>query len=232
MLSPTPFGTENYRAFVFDLDGTLVDSRPAIEKAAQRALAEVLPDRRCINVTSTIGPPIREMFKLVLGEIDQLLLDRLVSVFRHEYDSDTWQETVAYSGVIELLDHIVAHGGSSFVLTNKPQLPTMKILQQLNIVEQIHEVVTPDSPTFPFTSKVGALSALMNRHKLTRSATLVVGDLPDDANAAEGCGVAFAAAVYGYGRWDQDSDGKNCLFINSLSDLIRLVKRTSKVAAG
>jgi phosphoglycolate phosphatase len=217
-------GTGPFTAFVFDLDGTLVDSRPAIEKAAQNALSEVVPDRRGVRVTAIIGPPIREMLKTALGEIDDLTLDRLVAAFRREYDSGIWRETAAYPRVIELLEEIVAQGASSFVLTNKPRIPTMKILRRLKIDRRIQEVVTPDSRRFPFTSKAEALSALMKRHKLARGTTLVVGDLPDDARAAEGCGVAFAAAIYGYGRWDQDPDGAHYLRIKSPSDLVPLVR--------
>lgn len=231
-LSPTPFGTKNFAAFVFDLDGTLVDSRPAIEKAAQTALSEVLPDRVGICVTATIGPPIRQMLKAALGESDEATLDRLVAVFRREYDSGMWRETMIYPRVVELLEQIVAQGGDSFILTNKPMVPTIKILRRLKIDRQIREAVTPDSPKFPFTSKADGLSALIKRHNLARTATLVVGDLRDDANAAKGCGVAFAAATYGYGRWDQNSDGKNYLLINSPGDLIPVVKRKSIVEAG
>jgi phosphoglycolate phosphatase len=214
---------------VFDLDGTLVDSRPAIEKAVQNALSEIVPQRLGISVMETIGPPIREMLKTALCEIDETTLDRLVTVFRREYDSGIWRETTVYPQVIELLEQIVSQGARSFILTNKPMIPTLKILQRLGIHRQIRETVTPDSPKFPFTSKGEALSALMKRHNLARGATLVVGDLPDDAKAADSCGVAFAAAIYGYGRWDHDFDGKNYLLIKSPGDLIPLAKKTNKV---
>lgn len=193
------FATDPYRAFVFDLDGTLVDSRPAIEKAAQAAIAEVLPALRGRAVTKVIGPPIRQMFNLTVASADAATLDALVAVFRRVYDNGVCRETPAYPGLVPVLARIAARGASSFVLTNKPLHPTRQILDALGCLEYVREIVTPDSPLHPFTAKADALAALLRRHGVAPAAALLVGDSADDATAAAACGVRFAAAVYGYG---------------------------------
>jgi phosphoglycolate phosphatase len=213
-----------YRAFVFDLDGTLVDSRPAIEKAAQMAIAQIVPIYRDRKVTAAIGPPIRQMFKEVFSELDAATLELVVAAFRTAYDSDVCRETPSYPGVPELLARIAARGVVSFVLTNKPFAPTRQILSQLGVERHIREIVAPDSPAHPFTSKTEALDALLQRHKLARDLTVMVGDAKDDAAAAKACGVAFAAAIYGYGGLQPEPGRTNWLIINRPLDMLSLLE--------
>jgi phosphoglycolate phosphatase len=211
---------KRFRAFVFDLDGTLVDSRPAIEKAAQIAIDRVAPSHSGCRVTAAIGPPIRQMFATVLQTTDPGLLDALVTVFRDVYDCDVCRETPAYPGVADLLARIAASGASSFVLTNKPIVPTQAILSALGLASNVREIVTPDSAQAPFLSKSDALAALLDRHGLSPAHTVMVGDSADDAAAAEACGVVFAAALYGYGNLPADAASRNWLTIEKPADMI------------
>jgi len=188
-----------FTTIVFDLDGTLVNSRPSIEKAVRMALAEVLPSMRDRPVVTIIGPPIRQMFCQALGVSDEETLNRLVAAFRRFYDAGTSREAVAYPGVLDLLNRIRGRGGHCFVLTNKPWRPTCQILEQLEVLHFFREVVTPDSPDHPFASKAQALAGILQRHGAATERTLMVGDSHDDAAAARACGIPFVAATYGYG---------------------------------
>ena len=221
-----------YSAFVFDLDGTLADSRPAIEKAAQMAISSVIPTRQGHCVTSAIGPPIREMFQRAVGALDATTLDRLVAAFRRFYDLDVCLETQAYAGVSEMLAQIVARGATAYVLTNKPWAPTRRILSHLGVDPYLREVLTPDAPATPFASKAEALRSLLQRDKLAASDVLMVGDSADDADAALACGVAFAAAVYGYGGLHRVADQKNWLIIGCPQDILLTCLKESGHASG
>jgi phosphoglycolate phosphatase len=212
-----------FRAFVFDLDGTLVDSRSAIEKAAQMAIERVAPSYSGRRVTSAIGPPIRQMFAKVLETDDASLLDALLVGFREVYDTDVCRETPAYPGVAELLTRIAGRGDSSFVLTHKPLAPTRLILSSLGLVSHVREVVTPDSLYGPFISKTNALAGVLDRGGLSPTRTVMVGDSADDAAAAEACGVAFAAALYGYGNLSAEAAAKHWLTIEEPADVILLL---------
>jgi phosphoglycolate phosphatase len=212
-----------FRAFVFDLDGTLVDSRPAIEKAAQIAIARVAPAFSGRSITAAIGPPIRQMFETALGHVDPGMLDSLVAAFRDAYDSDVCRETPAYPGAAQLLSSIAARGATSFVLTNKPHVPTRLILSALGLESHVGEIVTPDSPSHPFVSKAKALGELIERRGLARASTVFAGDSMDDAAAAEACGVAFAAAIYGYGNLESRIRAENWLTIETPADMLRFL---------
>ena len=209
-----------YSSFVFDLDGTLVDSRLAIEKAAQRAISSVVPAYQGRCITAAIGPPIRTMFQQMAEELDPPTLDRLVAAFRIAYDMEACLETPAYAGVPEMLKRISARGATSYVLTNKPWTPTRRILAHLDLDQYLREVLTPDAPTAPFVSKTEGLSSFLQRHQIAATDVVMVGDSCDDALAASTCGVAFAAALYGYGGLHKVADKKNWLIIECPQDIL------------
>jgi phosphoglycolate phosphatase len=209
-----------YSAFVFDLDGTLVDSRPAIEKAAQLAISAVAPAYKGCCVTTAIGPPIRTMFQQLAEEFDPTTLDRLVAAFRIAYDMETCLETPAYAGVQEMLSRISSSGATSYVLTNKPWAPTHRILAHLGLDQHLREVLTPDAPTTPFVSKTEGLRSFLKQHRLAATEVVMVGDSYDDALAASACGVTFAAALYGYGGLHKIADKKNWLIIECPQDIL------------
>jgi phosphoglycolate phosphatase len=186
-------------AILFDLDGTLVDSLPGIEYSIHAALREVLPDREPVEPRGWIGPPIRAMFRRAFQDIDDATLNDLERAFRSSYDSEGWQKTVAYNGVAATLARLAEQGVRSFVVTNKPRIPTQRVLGQFNLLKFFTAVVTPDSKSPPFASKSEMVSYLLTHYSLKSRQTLLVGDSDDDDRAAQGCGLPFLAVAYGYG---------------------------------
>jgi phosphoglycolate phosphatase len=209
-------------AFIFDLDGTLVDSRPSIEKSAQMAIASALPNLTGISVSSFIGPPIRQMFRLSLGVEDEALLDQLVSAFRKAYDSGICRESKAYPNVVQVLRSIVDQGVNNYVITNKPYSPTRQILESIGCENLIHEILTPDCRLYPFDTKKEALSSLIKRHHLESNSVLMVGDSMDDFEAAKFNGVRFVAALYGYGGFHA-KDFENCTTAFCIENMLELI---------
>lgn len=187
------------RQVFFDLDGTLVDSFPGIEFSARAAMAEVLPDRASPDFRPFIGPPIREIFRRALDRPDEPTLGRLEAAFRQSYDHEGWLRTTPYPGVRETLRQLSGHGLTGHVLTNKPRPPTLRILQHLELVGFFAEIITPEFRSPPYATKLEAALDARRRLGLAGGDAVVVGDSPDDAAAAAGCGFGFVAVTFGYG---------------------------------
>ena len=184
-------------AVLFDLDGTLVDSLPGISWAAQLALDEVLPGSELPDLRPFVGPPIREVFRRILGEDTAGFLADLESAFRRHYNMDGWRRSFAYADVPVTLAALSAAGICLGVVTNKPQAPTRSILDHLDLARFMDVVLTPDSCSPPFASKTETLAAALQARALVPALTLFVGDSYDDASAACACGVRFAAVTRG-----------------------------------
>jgi phosphoglycolate phosphatase len=186
-------------AILFDLDGTLVDSLPGIEYSIRVALRQVLPRRETVDPRGWIGPPIRAMFRRAFPDVDDATLDDLERAFRSSYNSEGWQKTLAYNGVAATLARLAEQGVRNFVVTNKPRIPTQRILGQLHLVQCFTAVVTQDCTSPPFASKSEMVAYLLTQYSLKSRQTLLVGDSDDDDRAAQGCGLPFLAVTYGYG---------------------------------
>ncbi len=189
-----------YSAVLFDMDGTLVDSFPGIEAAVLEALERELPGVAHRFERSLVGPPIREIFNRALDYPSAEILVRLESAYRELYDHSGCLKSVLYPGVSETLRELGRMGIQSYIVTNKPKLPTTRILEALGLADMFVEVLSPDSVLPRFETKSAAAAHLVSSHGLDPETTMLVGDSVDDALAAQACDLAFVAARYGYGK--------------------------------
>ncbi len=209
-------------SWIFDLDGTLVDSFPGIAASANHALQAVWPGRKPLDFRPFVGPPIRKIFSEALSETDPQRLDALEQVFRIHYDSSGWQNTVLYPGVAETLAELNLRGQACFVVTNKPAYATKRILEWLGLAPWLREIVSPDVRVPPYVSKTEAAKDLAHRHGLVANDTVMVGDSVDDAEVATVCKFSFVAVTYGYGKVDRRTDLVFDARIDAFSDISRL----------
>jgi phosphoglycolate phosphatase len=208
---------------VFDLDGTLVDSRPGIERAARRAVAEVLPGRDPVPLAPLIGPPIATMLARAYPDVGEEQHAALVAAFRRAYDGGDWRETVAFDGLHDVLDAFAAARRRLFVVTNKPATPTRQILEHLGVWDRFEAVLSPDSEALRWRGKHVALGHLTQAFKVLAEWSIYVGDDAEDRSAARLAGLRFVAATYGYGTAGITSSDEDLAAIDRLSELVPLV---------
>jgi phosphoglycolate phosphatase len=214
------------KSILFDLDGTLVDTSLGVGRALKGAIAAVIPGKETnmINIRSLIGPPVREMLKKTLPGMESSILNELEHRFRQNYDSVGWKECTAYDGVAETLARLARLGVKCFVVTNKRNMPAIRILKRLKLHVYFAEIVSWDSGVPPYASKGDMASYIINKHHLDSGATLLVGDSGDDAQAAQTCGTKFAAVAYGYGDVHAEQECRKDFVLNKFADLIPIVK--------
>jgi len=209
---------------IFDLDGTLVDSLPGIEYASRCAVDSVCPNRGSFELRPFIGPSIRDIFRRIFPDIEGNELETLVKEFRKAYDNGGWQKTVLFDGVKKTLTELGNLNIRNYLVTSKPKLPTLKILDLLKIRNRFVDVVCSDSIIPSFPSKSDALACLIAKHGLDHEKILSVGDTNEDKVAAITCGIRFAAASYGYGYFEEDSVYID-FRMNTMPDLLGIVRK-------
>jgi phosphoglycolate phosphatase len=213
------------RDVIFDLDGTLVDSRPGIDRAAATAVARVWPGRSPVGLAHLIGPPIRTMLATAYPDATEEDLDALVGEFRAAYDGGDWRDMAPYPGLDDVFGAIAAARGRAFVVTNKRHAATARILAHLGLTERVTAMRAPEDPSIAWSGKAGALTDLVARYSLPRGTTAYVGDSSDDREAARQAGLPFVAAAYGYGSAGSDRDAGDLAVIESLSTLARVLPK-------
>ncbi|WP_239491661.1 HAD family hydrolase [Luteitalea sp. TBR-22] len=188
-----------YRHVVFDLDGTLIDSRQDLADAANAMLASygaaALP---VADVVAMVGEGARTLVARALAraavDADP---DQALPRFLDAYDARLTANTVPYPDVPEVLARLHAHARVS-VLTNKPQRPTEAILAALGLAAHVDAAIGGDSP-YGRKPAPGALQALIARAGVPASETLMIGDSWVDVETAIAAGVDACLAAFGFG---------------------------------
>jgi phosphoglycolate phosphatase len=187
------------QSFIFDLDGTLVDSCPGIQSSLSTAFVAARRAMPATDIRTVIGPPIREIAARVEPSLTEEELVEIERAFRTVYDSTGWRETVLFEDVKPVLESMKGNGRRLFIVTNKPLIPTRNILGHLGLMHLFEEIVTRDSRTPFYESKAEMLGELVHRHSLLAEGCVMVGDTAEDEEAAATNGTPFIHAVYGYG---------------------------------
>lgn len=190
---------------LFDFDGTLVDSAPAILTCFERVLqAHALEACRSIDA-SLIGPPLRQTLEILSGQNDPAVLDALGASFKDIYDTEACLQTPAYVGCQVVLEQLHEQGFTLAIATNKRLLPTRRIIAALGWEGLFAEVFASDSLPERYTDKSGMIAGLLHDFDIVPEAVLYVGDTEADCRAAAANGVAFWPVAWGYGRFsDQE----------------------------
>lgn len=184
---------------LFDLDGTLIDSAPAILASFRESFARTgIALARAID-ESVIGPPLVETLQLLSGSDDPALIAGLAEAFKASYDSEGYKATTAYAGVDELLAELTDAGLTLAIATNKRLHPTRLILDHLGWRGHFAHVYALDLFTPRLPDKAAMIGRLLADQNIAREQAIYIGDRREDGESADANGLPFIAVTWGYG---------------------------------
>jgi phosphoglycolate phosphatase len=189
-------GMERPDALLFDLDGTIVDSRIPYTRCMNYALATVgQPERAPEDLYQYLGPPIHETLVEHLG-VPVELVERCIELYRERYVAVGMDETEVFDGVPELLRSLRWRVPMA-VATSKVLTLAEPLLDKLGLLEQF-EIVAAPAPEAINESKAAtiasALTALGGPAK-----PIMVGDRFYDVDGAREHGIPTIGVLWGVG---------------------------------
>ena len=211
------------QSIFFDLDGTLIDSAPGILACFAAILREEGITPLLSLDHSLIGPPLRKTLQIVTGIEESNELDHLTERFKAHYDSSGYLETRVYEGVEELLSLLHQQETPLAVATNKRRIPTLKILKHLGWEHYFRLVGSLDTPVPAYPDKASLVAAMLQELNLSPFMTLYVGDKLDDGLAARVNEMPFAAAAWGYGKWDPGAAVNDWAIVRTPMEIMDLI---------
>ena len=188
-------------AFIFDFDGTLVDSEQAIYQCFQRITKQLAPERIEYAKNILIGPPLRDTASEILGPDHQDSLDEFVQLFIEMHDEQVIRHTQPYPDVIQVLKQLHNKNIPMALATNKRLAPTQKLLDHFGWYDYFSFIECSDSQK-EMRNKDAMIQDIINQNE-SFYGSYFIGDTVNDGLAANLNQLPFIKACYGYGR-DQD----------------------------
>jgi phosphoglycolate phosphatase len=189
-----------YRLYVFDLDGTVADTREDLGRAFTSAMEEAgYPAPNMEQVTAAVGGGARKALERLTGLKDGAA-EPLIARFLEIYVEICTEHTTPYPGVRELLARLAAQGAVLALVTMKAKVPTHKILSALGL--DVFDEVIAFEDVERRKPDPDSLLKLMDKYGVSPSDTLMVGDAATDMQYAAAAGADACAMLRGYGNPD------------------------------
>jgi len=187
-------------AVLFDLDGTLTDSRAGITACIRHALGRL--GRACPDddaLAAYIGPPLRGTFSTLLGTSDPELIETALAHYRARYDDVGLYENRVYDGVPAMLEDTARRARAMFVATAKPLHAASRIVTHFELARHFVSVHGAE-PGGRFDAKADLLAHLVATGVIRAETSVMVGDRGSDISAARINGIRSIGAGWGYGE--------------------------------
>jgi len=189
------------KAFIFDFDGTLVDSEQAINQCFQSITKQLAPNRVEYAKNILIGPPLRDTASEILGPDHQDSLDEFVQLFIEMHDEQVIRHTQPYPDVIEVLKQLHTQNIPMAIATNKRLAPTQNLIDHFGWNNYFSFIECSDSQS-EMRNKDAMIQDIINQNPSFQGSCFI-GDTVNDGLSANLNQLPFIKACYGYGR-DQD----------------------------
>jgi phosphoglycolate phosphatase len=186
------------KCWIFDFDGTLVDSEKHVRETFIKITKEIAPERINFAEKVLIGPPLEETAKEILGNLQNKYLKIFTENFIKIHDDEILKNTIPYAYSKQVLEELFKIGDKIAIATNKRKKPTNKIINHFGWNEFFLNIECSDSETKP-RNKSEMIEDLFTKDIDFKKA-FFVGDTLGDASAAASKNLRFIKANYGYGR--------------------------------
>jgi phosphoglycolate phosphatase len=186
-------------AFLFDLDGTLIDSALDIALSANFARQAVgLPPRAQAEIVGFIGEGALRLIERTLGPEHPNLVQRALAIWHEHYRIHMLEHTRPFAGVPEAA---AALGGARAVVTNKPGASARELIEGLGL-GALFPVVIGGGDTPTRKPHAGPVRAALERLPPCERAVLI-GDSRIDVQAASAAGLPFVGVLWGLGQREE-----------------------------
>jgi phosphoglycolate phosphatase len=212
-----------YKAVIFDLDGTLVDTLRDLADSVNYVLGQLsLPTHSVDSYKWRVGDGARMMILRSLPENKQAMLDKVLPLQQAYYGEHYCDTSRPYPGVVEVVNDLKKQGFRLAVLSNKPDGHTREIVSQL-FGPDMFDLVTGKREDM--TLKPDPTSALWVAEQLGAAPKEIVyvGDTKVDMQTAKNAGMLAVGVTWGFrGRQELIENGADVL-IDRAEQLVDLV---------
>ena len=189
------------KACIFDLDGTLGDTRESLVYSVGRTLKEMgLPGitrEECIRFVGNGARCLMERALEASGAGNEVRIEEGMEVYGRIFDEFCTYQVVVYEGIGELLGRLKEKGLLLAVLSNKPHRQTLKVVRAM-YGEDVFSYVQGQRDEIPRKPDPAGVLRLLEEMLVTRDECLYVGDSEVDIQTGRNAGVRTISVTWGF----------------------------------
>jgi 2-phosphoglycolate phosphatase len=210
------------KLIIYDLDGTLVDTRKDIADAANHMLQGMkLPVLPQATIEKFVGHGVQHFIRNCIGNDQPKQIEQGLKLYRAYYHEHMLDHSQLYPGAKEVLDYFKDRFQA--VITNKPDPFSLEILKGLGVADYFFHVVAGNSP-FPKKPDPGSVQAIMRMKIALPEETIFIGDSPIDIETARNSGVPSVIITHGFVSRDELESAQPDLLVDHFSELLEVVR--------
>lgn len=211
---------------LWDLDGTLIDSRDEILLNLNLALQDAGLSADDLIKPLKVGPTI----DIILNEsipsyiLNEEKLNLIIKYFRNRYDNSNFNATKACKGIENILSDTDSF--KHHIITNKPDFPTNRIIEKMGWEDFIASITTPYSYFKNSVSscvkkkdKVELFSEIILKYKGKKNTFVSIGDMKEECIAAKKNNIKSIGVTWGYSTREELKDAGFDFIVESIEDL-------------
>ena len=185
-----------YKAILFDLDGTLLDTLEEMADALNRTMDRFsLPHRSLKEVRSFVGNGARRLIELATGAEGEQL-EEILAVYKEDYDRNYLIKTAPYPGIMALLDHLHEDGCFVGIVSNKPDSTVQSLAEAL--FQGKADIAVGEKAGVRRKPAPDTVLTAMEALGVTTAETVYVGDSEVDIMTARAAGVPCISVTWGF----------------------------------
>ena len=212
-----------YDVILFDLDGTLTDSKIGITKSVQYALAKLgIKEEDLDRLIPFIGPPLSLSFKEFYN-MNEEQAEEAVHYYREYFSTDGLYENEVYLGIPEMLQKLKNQGKTLMVATSKPTVFSVQIVEHFGLHDFFTAVIGSNLDGTRMKKNEVIAFALSELGDYDPTKIVMVGDRKYDILGAQKNGIDVVGVNYGYGRLAELTEAKPNYMVATVKELCDLL---------
>ena len=192
-----------YKAVLFDMDGTVLDTLDDLADSVNRSLREFgLPEVSRFQVGQSLGNGAKYLIRHCLPEgSDEALCERVLSFYKPWYDAHCRIKTKPYDGILQLMETLRADGVSQAIISNKPDSAVQELAEAF--FPGLMDVVIGESPAVKRKPSPDTVLAAARQMGLMASDCVYIGDTEVDLETARNAGMDCIPVSRGFRTEEQ-----------------------------
>jgi phosphoglycolate phosphatase len=199
------------RILIWDADGTLFNTYPAITEAMHRTMVEMGEKISTERINRLVNVSFSHCAEL-LAEERGLMPEEILRRFREILPTLPLTMQPPFPGTVDLCEYVLSLGGKNCIVTHRGRTSLMQLLEIHDLTDLFADLVTGDDG-FPRKPDPAAFNAVIDRQQLDRAVTLAIGDREIDTLGAQAAGLR--TCFFGENPYDVEPD----LMVTDLRDL-------------